>query len=102
MFGCWDGMQLAAVFASIGAALAAVAASLARALLHPFLSFDSARAEYLSATLSGIVLVLVLNNIINWGGEIGGIAGMFFGGLVFGFLICCLSLLAVKRFREKA
>ena len=86
-----------AAFGAIAAVLTAIAAALARAVLHRFLAFKTLAPECLSAALTSVALVLVFSGIIYWEISFGGMAGNFFGWLVFSFVMSGASLTAVRR-----
>jgi len=101
-FDCWSSVQIVAAFASIAAGLTAIAAGLARALLHRFLAFRSVASECLSAVLTSFVLVLLFSGIIYWEIGFGGIAGNFFAWLISSFTVSGASLVIVKRVFKQA
>ena len=100
-FDCWTSLQLTAVFASISAILAMIAAGLARLALHRFLPSGSTGAEVITAALSSIVLVFLFYSVINWDVDVGGMAGLFFGWLFSSFTVCGLFLIVVHRVAVK-
>lgn len=101
-FDCWISVQITAVFAGIGAALAAITAGLARGLLLRFMPIRSVWREGIAAAPASIVLVLFFDGIVRWEIGIGGIAGMFFGWLFSSFVICGACLVVVKHLIKEA
>lgn len=101
-FDCWTSLQFVFAFGSIAAVFSAIAAGLARGLLHRLLAFRSVASELLSAVLTSAVLVLLFGGIIYWEIGFGGLAGNFFAWLVFSFIVSGASLVIVKRILTRA
>ena len=101
-FDCWTSLQFVFAFGSIAAVFSAIAAGLARGLLHRLLAFRSIASELLSAALTSVFLVLLFTGIIYWEIGFGGIAGNFLAWLVFSFVVSGASLIIVKRIFMRA
>jgi len=97
-FDCWAGVQIFMVFAGIGAGLAGLMALLARVLLHTFMRPGTSRLEWVSALVSGVLLVLLFYGIIHWqlgtGMKLGARLALWLG---ISFFVCALSLMIVRR-----
>jgi hypothetical protein len=102
-FDCWASAQIFMVFAGIGAGLAGLMALLARVLLHTFIQSGTSRLEWVSALVSGVLLVLLFYGIIHWqlgtGMELGARLALW---LATSFFVCALSLMIVRRFIREA
>ncbi len=100
-FDCWTSLQLVAVFAVLGSCLTGLMALLARVILHPYLLIQPRKAEGMSALLASTVLVLLFYTVLPWEFEYGHLGIRVFGWLGASFVICCASLLAVKRWTKQ-
>lgn len=97
-FNPWHTTTIVAVFAAICAIPVAISGGLARFLFRTRYPVNSMPKEFLSALLTGAVLVASVCGIIAWEIEIGGLTGLVIALPFVGFLVSGITLVAVQRF----
>lgn len=96
-FDNWTSLTIVAVFSAICALPIAIAAGLARLMLHRVLSASPVPAECIAAILSSAVLVFVICSIIIWKIPVGGMAGLVFILPVVSFVTSTAALIGISR-----